>query len=202
MISVGLDVPRLGLMSVIGQPKTTAEYIQATSRVGRRYPGLVVTLYNHMRSRDRSHYERFQFYHSRLYAEVEATSVTPFSIGARKRGLHAILVTLVRHLLDNMKENSDASKFDRSKVVDIKKEILNRANNIDSIEIDAVEQMLDSIVNTWEEIKNREGTVYYHIEKEKHQSLLLRFEETGHYRGFRTLNNLRNVDATVNLYLD
>ena len=202
MISVGLDVPRLGLMSVIGQPKTTAEYIQATSRVGRRYPGLVVTLYNHMRSRDRSHYERFQFYHSRLYAEVEATSVTPFSIGARKRGLHAILVTLVRHLLDNMKENSDASNFDRSKVVDIKKEILSRAKNIDPIEIDAVERMLDRIIDTWEEIKNREGTVYYYLEKEKHQSLLLRFEETGHYRGFRTLNNLRNVDATVNLYLD
>ena len=205
MISVGLDVPRLGLMSVIGQPKTTAEYIQATSRVGRQYPGLVVTLYNHMRSRDRSHYERFRFYHSRLYAEVEATSVTPFSVGARERGLHAILVTLVRHRLNNMKENRDASNFDRSKVVDIKEEILSRANNIDSIEKDAVAQMLDRIIDTWDEIKNREPTVYYYYAgKEKNQSLLLRFEEKDAelYRGFRTLNNLRNVDATVNLYLD
>ena len=205
MISVGLDVPRLGLMSVIGQPKTTAEYIQATSRVGRRYPGLVVTLYNHMRSRDRSHYERFQFYHSRLYAEVEATSVTPFSIGARKRGLHAILVTLVRHLLDNMKENSDASNFDRHNVVDIKKEILNRVDNIDCIETDAVEHLLDSIIDTWDDMKNREPAIYYDYARgKKNRSLLLRFEEKDAelYRGFRTLNNLRNVDATVNLYLD
>ena len=205
MISVGLDVPRLGLMSVIGQPKTTAEYIQATSRVGRLYPGLVVTLYNHMRSRDRSHYERFQFYHSRLYAEVEATSVTPFSVGARERGLHAILVTLVRHLLDNMKENSEASNFDRSKVVDIKEEILSRAKNIDSIETDAVAEMLDSIIDTWDDMKNREPTIYYDYARvEKNRSLLLRFEEKDAelYRGFRTLNNLRNVDATVNLYLD
>lgn len=206
MISVGLDVPRLGLMSVIGQPKTTAEYIQATSRVGRRYPGLVVVLYNHMRSRDRSHYERFLFYHSRLYAEVEATSVTPFSIGARKRGLHAVLITLVRHLLKNMNENSNASNFNRSdELIRVKDEILKRTTHIDSLESDAVAQLLDRIIDTWEDMKNREGTIYYNrAGSEKKRSLLLRFEDPDAeiYRGFRTLNNLRNVDATVNLYME
>ena len=111
MISVGLDVPRLGLMSVIGQPKTTAEYIQATSRIGRAHPGLVVTLYNWTRSRDRSHYERFVPYHSRLYAEVEATSVTPYSSRARDRALHAVLVALVRHLATGLLDNNSAGAF-------------------------------------------------------------------------------------------
>ncbi|WP_145271421.1 helicase-related protein [Tautonia plasticadhaerens] len=96
MISVGVDVPRLGLMVCAGQPKTTSEYIQATSRVGRKFPGLVVTVYNWARPRDMSHYETFEHYHATFYQHVEALSVTPFSEGAMYRGLAALLVSLVR----------------------------------------------------------------------------------------------------------
>ncbi|MCY1062784.1 DISARM system helicase DrmA [Nannocystis sp. SCPEA4] len=99
MISVGLDITRLGLMVVLGQPKTAAEYIQATSRVGRDEdrPGLVITLLNVHRPRDRSHFERFAAWHASFYRAVEATSVTPFSPRALGRGLPAITVALGRH---------------------------------------------------------------------------------------------------------
>ncbi len=101
MISVGVDVPRLGLMVVAGQPKTTAEYIQATSRVGRAAArASSCTVYNWARPRDLSHYERFEHYHATFYQQVEALSVTPFARARSTAGLAALLVALVRHLDD------------------------------------------------------------------------------------------------------
>ena len=98
MLQVGVDVPRLGLMLVVGQPKNTAEYIQATSRVGRdaKHPGLVVTLGNWARPRDLAHYEQFRHFHETFYARVEPLSVTPFSVTAVDRGLDGALVAAAR----------------------------------------------------------------------------------------------------------
>ena len=101
MISVGLDIPRLGLMGVIGQPKTASEYIQATSRVGRtdEGPGLVVTLLNVHKPRDRSHLERFRHFHETFYRSVEVGSVTPFAARALDRGFPGAFLALARHAL-------------------------------------------------------------------------------------------------------
>jgi hypothetical protein len=99
IIEVGIDIDRLGLMTIIGQPKTTAQYIQVSGRVGRRAdisPGLVITIYGAAKPRDRSHYERFRTYHQQLYAQVEPTSVTPFAQPVLRRALHAAAVAYVR----------------------------------------------------------------------------------------------------------
>ncbi len=113
MISVGVDIDRLGLMAVMGQPQSTSEYIQATSRVGRQWPGLAVVLFNSARSRDRSHYESFVTYHSALYRQVESTSVTPFSPRARDRGLHAVLIAFARVLEQDFRSNGSAVQVSR-----------------------------------------------------------------------------------------
>ena len=111
MISVGVDVKRLGLMVVAGQPKATAEYIQATSRVGRTFPGLVCTVFNWARPRDMSHYETFEHYHATFYKHVEPLSVTPFSPGALQRGLAGLLVSMVRLRGAEFNPNEAASRI-------------------------------------------------------------------------------------------
>lgn len=114
MISVGVDVKRLGLMVVAGQPKATAEYIQATSRVGRTFPGMVCTVFNWTRPRDISHYETFEHYHTTFYKHVEPLSVTPFSPGALQRGLAGLLVSLVRLRGTEFNSNDTASRITTS----------------------------------------------------------------------------------------
>ena len=113
MISVGVDVGRLGSMVVVGQPFSTAEYIQATSRVGRSTPGIVLTTYNQSKSRDRSHYEQFSQYHSSFYKYVEATSITPFADRARDRALQTLYVILCRYYVPRLFRDKDAVNYSK-----------------------------------------------------------------------------------------
>jgi hypothetical protein len=112
MLSVGVDVNRLGLMVVNGQPKGTAEYIQATSRVGRAFPGLVASVLTWARPRDLSHYETFEHYHATFYQHVEAQSVTPFSPRAMDRGLTGAMLALMRHEYEPFAPNDGAGCLD------------------------------------------------------------------------------------------
>jgi len=150
MISVGVDIPRLGLMTVIGQPKTTSEYIQATSRVGRSKlgPGLVFTIYNCSKPRDRSHFEHFQEYHSKIYSKVEPTSVTPFSTPARERALHSILIGLIRYY--STENRLRPRPFPKNEVIHrVKTIIIDRVKLIDQDEVQKTIDLINQKLGYW-----------------------------------------------------
>lgn len=159
MISVGVDVDRLGLMAVMGQPQTTAEYIQATSRVGRRMPGLVVTMFNAARSRDLSHYENFAGYHRMLYRHVEATGATPFAPRARDRALHGVLVSMARLTIKAAAPDQAAGKIEdwKQELEHCVDEIVRRVDVVrsgssyspDDESPDKVRDELDELIGNW-----------------------------------------------------
>jgi hypothetical protein len=150
MISVGVDVQRLGLMMVVTQPKGTSEYIQASSRVGRsnRGPGLVFTLYNAGRPRDRSHYEQFCGYHRAFYRFVEPTSVTPFAPPAMERALHALLVIAGRHIAD-WKRPSDIDVED-TRFLEFIDYLAERVRLVDSDHLHEFQDLVRERLNQWE----------------------------------------------------
>ncbi|GAA2096325.1 helicase-related protein [Actinomadura alba] len=208
MISVGVDVNRLGLMVVMGQPQSTSEYIQATSRVGRKWPGLVVTLFNGARSRDRSHYENFTSYHSALYRQVEATSVTPFSARARDRGLHAAIVALARLMIPMARPKeaaADIADFEDELSV-ICDRILDRVGRVAGpAERDATDQQIKEIIAQWREAADENPTLTYGSYRQP--GLLVdagRWDESDDATAssFATLWSLRDVDVESTIYLD
>lgn len=150
MIQVGLDVPRLGLMAIIGQPKTTSEYIQATSRVGRdvRGPGLVLTIFNTAKPRDRSHFEHFRSYHQSIYRWVEPTSVTPFAVPVRERALHAQVVTLARYWESRLTAGPKPPPDDKL-VERIRETLMARVSAVDDGEAALTEEMFAEIIERW-----------------------------------------------------
>jgi hypothetical protein len=195
MLSVGVDVQRLGIELVNGQPKSTSEYIQATSRVGRgKVPGLILCVYSPTKPRDRSHYERFLAYHSALYRHVEPTSVTPFAQPARDRALHAVLVSLVRHKL-GLSDEADAHQFtsnlpDINRITDF---IMNRLKLVDEREAQATARQIERLFDEWEtRTVNLEALEYYSSHRSK-EVLLCNVGDT-RPDSWETLQSMRNVD--------
>lgn len=148
IIEVGVDIDRLALMTIVGQPKTTSQYIQVSGRVGRkpdRSPGLVLTIYGAARPRDRSHYERFRTYHERLYAQVEPTSVTPFAKPVLERALHAALVARMRQRSPGLMPHPFPKEdFDHALEV-----ILERAALVDPDELSSVRKKAAALEREW-----------------------------------------------------
>jgi hypothetical protein len=212
MVSVGVDVKRLGLMVVCSQPKTTAEYIQATSRVGRSKPGLVCTVFNWARPRDMSHYETFEHYHATFYQHVEAISVTPFSAGALQRGLAGLLVSMVRLPGAEFNANDRAALFQAGHpyVKEAMEAILHRAELVgDGPDVvNYVRAELQSKVDLWQaEAQNAVGgrTLAYDLPRGSQRGTtanLLSRPSLERWEPFTCLNSLREVEPTVKLIMD
>ncbi len=150
MVSVGVDVPRLGLMQVNGQPKTRSEYIQSTSRVGRSdFPGLVIVSHNILRARDRSHFETFTSWHRRLYRDVEATSVTPFASRSRDRTLRTLITSMVRHGDSKMLNSPNLSNANSTVLKEIVQEVHRRVQAIDPSVANDVSEEVKAIFDEW-----------------------------------------------------
>ena len=225
MISVGLDIPRLGMMVVFGQPKTTSEYIQASSRVGREKekPGLVITLLNLNRPRDRSHYERFEYYHRTFYRSVEATSVTPFSPRALDRGLAGTVVALARMGESEMTPPLGASLVTSKRarldwiVEALRQRVEKHANKVipnDGTEpqADTVAHRVSDLLDAWSDIAldlQKTGTrLQYQVERPgQGQRLLYEFlnievkSKSLRIKKFRANRSLRDVEPNVNLWM-
>jgi superfamily II DNA or RNA helicase len=206
MISVGVDIDRLGLMAMMGQPQSASEYIQATSRVGRAYPGLVVTLLNAARSRDRSHYEAFKTFHSALYRQVESTSVTPFSPRSRDRGLHAVLVALARITIPDLAENGSAGQVGahRAEIELLIEKILERVRSVDPVAEAASRVQLERTLSEWESRAVQVSDLrYVGFRETLDQALLISAADAdkAQLNMFPTLWSLRDVDQESNLYL-
>lgn len=205
MISVGVDIPRLGLITVIGQPKTTSEYIQATSRVGRskKGPGLVLTIYNCSKPRDRSHFEHFQEYHSKIYSKVEPTSVTPFSAPARERALHAILIGLIRFYATDQSRTTPRPFPAKDLIERVTQLICDRVNLIDEEEYSKTLKLIEEKLEYW---KNELPMVYGKPFGQINDIPLMYSAGTNppeeiKARAWATPTSMRNVDSTCEAYV-
>ncbi|MEY9952835.1 helicase-related protein [Leifsonia sp. EB34] len=224
MISVGVDIDRLALMAVMGQPQTTSEYIQATSRVGRRHPGLVFTMYNSARSRDLSHYENFTSYHRALYKHVEATGATPFAARALDRGLHGLLVALARHSVAGASGDIDVAVPVSSEAIERIADVIVsrvRSSSTGDEDIEAVEsqvrEALGRLVEDWSDgVESNEIKRYAKWDPQvgRPDSLMIPAGSEGVFNGedeslasafppsgtpWPTLTSLRNVDRESTL---
>ena len=200
MFSVGVDVPRLGLMLVNGQPKGTSEYIQATSRVGRSGPGLVMSLFRSSRPRDRSHFETFTSYHGALYRHVEPTSVTPYSPPSRRRSLHAALVILARFGA-GYRCNGDAGRAFPDGAQTLRgyaDRLVAVVERVDPAEADSARASLDEFIDAWAG-SAIDSTLLYSDDKGRFSRLLKEFGQSG--EGTATLRSMRNVDAQTSIYV-
>ncbi|MEU1734357.1 helicase-related protein [Streptosporangium sp. NPDC020145] len=206
MLSVGIDIPRLALMLMVGQPKTTAEYIQATSRVGRGdTKGIVVTLFRSSRARDRSHFETFHGYHEALYRSVEPTSVTPWSLSSRERSLAGALVALVRQSFTPLADNNAARHFDlegttlSDAVAGLVDCFLGYVARADDVEAGETREAVWSLLRDWDRrarsAREADETFGYERSGNVDAALLKRFGQSG--EGWLVGDSMRSVEPNV-----
>lgn len=206
MLSVGIDIPRLALMLMVGQPKTTAEYIQATSRVGRGdVKGIVVTLFRSNRARDRSHFETFRGYHDALYRGVEPTSVTPWSLSSRDRSLAGALVALIRQTLPSLAANDAAVDMDlnndtlKAQIRTLMDQLIALISRSEQNEADDTDLAIWRLLRDWDRrarhARQNGEKLVYDRKSALDVALLKRFGQSG--EGWLVADSMRSVEPNV-----
>ncbi len=205
MISVGVDIPRLGTMVVAGQPKSTSEYIQATSRVGRQHPGMVIAVYNWARPRDLSHYETFCHYHRTLYRQVEALSVTPFAPRALDRGLTGVLASLLRLSGPAWNANPGAGLVDPAAepAARAREAIRKRAEQVDHDAAELLAERVNVLLEAWkaEAAVGQRTLVYQRRGRSGSDISLLQEPGIEGWSRWTVPTSMRNVETAVPLKL-
>lgn len=204
MIAVGMDVDRLGLMVVTGQPKQNSEYIQATSRIGRAYPGLVITLYNPYRPRDLSHFENFTGYHSQMYRFVEGTTATPFSARARDRVMHALIISAIRLKYPEMASNAEAvaiGNLSNKQMAEVKALVLDRLNIIKPSARADAETEIEQFIDWWKLLAAQSKPLRYYVFKtDKYNRLMNYYGQHCSDMEKATLISMREVENAANMF--
>lgn len=90
-ISHGVDEDSFNIMYFFGMPNNNAEYIQAYSRTGRKYTGIVVDIIRLMRVRDRSYLKNFVTFHQNKDDLVESVPINRWAKNAIYSTLPGIL---------------------------------------------------------------------------------------------------------------
>ncbi|MFC6094964.1 DISARM system helicase DrmA [Saccharothrix lopnurensis] len=207
MLQVGVDVSRFGLMMVVGQPKNTAEYIQASSRVGRdpQRPGLVVTLYNWTRPRDLAHFEDFEHYHSTFYRQVEALSVTPYTRRALDRGTAPTYIAALRHAAFEHSHNLDAGTLDLDGPIAqrVEKRLLERAETVrGELARSYFKERIEALKDSWRSRRESDGGSLGYREKklkDRHVVRLLRNADGGRWNELTVPQSMRETENEINL---
>ena len=217
MLSVGVDIPRLGVMLVNGQPKKHSEYIQATGRIGRTKPGLIITLYSYTKPRDISQYEDFISYHSNFYKYIEKVSLTPFTLPSRQMGLFGVLVGLMRIKSKKLSGNNCAEKFDPNDetqkliINEIKKLFKDRVEKIDPPESKNTQIAIDDLFEEWELYTRFYKGVLQYAEnsfENKNQTLadqftyLLKDDLRSTNQRISVPHSFRNTESELNLFYE
>lgn len=205
MISVGIDVDRFNTMIVYSMPRNIAEYIQATSRVARKVPGLVITLHNPFSSRDISHFEKFIEFHEKLYYYVEPISITPFSNKCIKKYMPTFIATIVRHKYSNLSNNNDANNITEDLSNEIREAIIGYfQDRLEPDERTYILNAVDTAFSIWLHAKEEAGNnmlLYSYNSRNRNQErphLFLSMNETDGTEGIDTnIGSHWHVEASL-----
>lgn len=204
MISVGLDVGRLGIIVMNGMPPNTAEYIQASSRVARKNEGLVITLYDPFNSRDLSYYEDFVQFHKTFYKQVEPLSVTPFAENALDKMLFTLIVAYFRHSTPYTSNNMANALLDDKVKTELRNNLIQLFQNHQFAQdnLQLITEKIDDILRDWRtKAEDLEDLKYYWRDRPKESLIVPIQEKKNDDETLTAMQSMRSVEPSAEILI-